>query len=401
MTSSAESVVILRRGKEKPVLNRHPWIFSGAIERITGNPADGNIVMVADANGRPLARGYINRRSQISVRLLTWDLEEPIDDRFWRGRLERAVAGRRLLGLEWGDTTAYRLVNAESDDMPGLMVDRYGPYLAVQFLTLGVEVRREAILDALEEVAQPAGIYERDDLSVRRKEGLEQRVGLLRGEAPPDELEILEKGRRFLVDIKRGQKTGFYLDQRENRERVARYARGREALNCFAYTGGFTVYAAGAGAMSIVNVDESADALRLCTRNMALNGLETTPAETLVADVFQELRRYRAMGRSFDLIILDPPKFAASEAQLMAAARGYKDINLLAMQLLRPEGVLATFSCSGQVSLDLFQKIVFGASVDAGRPAQILETLTQGPDHPVLLSFPESAYLKGLICRVL
>jgi len=211
----------------------------------------------------------------------------------------------------------------------------------------------------------------------------------------------MEQGRRFLVDVRRGQKTGFYLDQRENRGRVGRYAAGRETLNCFAYSGGFAVYAAGAGASTVVNVDVSADALALGARNLALNGLEGTPAEYVIGDVFQELRRYRAMGRQFDLIILDPPKFAASEGQVMAAARGYKDINMLAMQLLRPEGVLATFSCSGAVSLDLFQKIVFGASVDAGRQAQIVETLTQAGDHPILLTFPESAYLKGFICRVL
>ena len=401
MSQSSEATVVLRPGKEKPVLNRHPWVFSGAIERVLGEAADGDVARVISAGGEFLARGYVNRRSQITLRVLSWDEDEAIDAAFWERRLRRALDGRRLLGLPGAETTACRLVNAEADLMPGLIVDQYGPYLAVQFLTLGIERWREAILDALERVLAPAGIYERDDVPVRRKEGLEERVGVLRGAEPPDELEILERGRRFLVDIKKGQKTGFFLDQRDNRARVARYAAGRQVLNAFAYTGGFAVYAAGAGAAGVVNVDTSADALSLGRRNLALNGLDSVPAEHLVGDVFHELRRYRATGRQFDLIILDPPKFAQSEAQVMAATRGYKDINLLAMQLLRPDGVLATFSCSGQVSADLFQKVVFAAGVDAGRQAQILETLTAAGDHPVLLSFPESAYLKGLIVRVL
>jgi len=401
VNKASEAIVVLRSKKDKPVANRHPWVFSGAIQRVVGDPADGDVVMVANVEGQPLARGYINRRSQITIRLLTWNLEEPVDCSFWRRRLEESLAGRRLLGLDQQRTTAYRIANAESDGLPGLVVDRYDSYLVVQFLTLGIERWRETILDLLEELLQPAGIYERDDVAVRQKEGLEERTGVLRGKDPPDELEILENGWRFLVDVKRGQKTGFYLDQRENRARVARYASGREALNCFAYTGGFSVYAAGAGAASITNTDVSADALRLCADNMALNDLSDVAMENRVGNVFEELRRYRSQGRQFDLIVLDPPKFAAAQSQVRAATRGYKDINLLAMQLLRPNGLLATFSCSGLVSADLFQKVLFGASVDAGRRVQILEMLTQASDHPILLSFPESAYLKGAVCRVL
>jgi 23S rRNA (cytosine1962-C5)-methyltransferase len=392
--------VTLRPGKEKPARNRHPWIFSGAIERVDGQPQDGDVVTVASADGQFLGRAYINQRSQITLRILTWEEGEAIDTAFWRARLARASAGRRLLDLG-AETTAYRLVNAEADLAPGLVVDRYGDYLVVQFLTVGIERWRDTILDVLAELCAPAGIYERDDVPVRAKEGLRERVGCLRGQEPPAEIEALERGRRFLVDIRCGQKTGFYLDQRDNRLRVSRYAAGREMLNCFAYSGGFAVYAAGAGASRLVNVDVSADALTLGARNLALNGLDGTPAEHCVADVFQELRRLRDAGRQFDLIVLDPPKFAASEAQVMAAARGYKDINLLALQLLRRDGVLATFSCSGGVSLDLFQKIVFGASVDAHRSVQIIETLTQAGDHPTLLSFPEAAYLKGFILRAL
>jgi 23S rRNA (cytosine1962-C5)-methyltransferase len=282
-----------------------------------------------------------------------------------------------------------------------LVVDCYGPFLVVQFLTLGVERRREEILDALEEVLQPAGIYERSDVEVRGKEGLPLRTGLARGEMPPAELEVRENRWRFIVDVQHGQKTGFYLDQRVNRERVGRYAGGAEVLNCFSYTGGFGVYAAAGGARRIVNIDSSASALEWCARHLERNGFGDVPAEQVEGDVFQVLRRYRQEGRQFDLIILDPPKFATTQANVMAAARGYKDINLVAIQLLRPGGILATFSCSGLISADLFQKIVFGASADARRPVQILEYLAQSPDHPVLLSFPESAYLKGLICRVL
>ena len=401
MIASRSATVILKPKKDRPIVNHHPWVFSGAIDHIIGSSADGDIVTVADAASRPLAVGYYNRRSQIVVRLLSWDVDDPIDRSFWRRRLEQSVVGRQMLGLDDDPTTAYRIVNAESDGIPGLVVDRYGPYLVVQFLTLGIERWRDSILDLLEELLEPAGIYERDDVAVRMKEGLEEQVGLLRGKEPPDQLEILEAGRRFLVDVKHGQKTGFYLDQRVNRAHVALWASGREVLNCFAYTGGFSVYAASAGAASVTNVDTSEDALKLSAENMLLNGLGDIPTENRAVNVFQDMRAFRDQGRRFDLIILDPPKFAKSQAGVRSATRGYKDINLLAMQLLRPDGLLATFSCSGLISRDLFQKVLFGASVDAGRPVQILETLSQSPDHPVLLSFPESAYLKGAICRVL
>ncbi|MGB9594017.1 MAG: class I SAM-dependent rRNA methyltransferase, partial [Anaerolineae bacterium] len=256
-------------------------------------------------------------------------------------------------------------------------------------------------VDALVQLLHPAGVYERSDVDVRRKEGLQPAAGPIWGKEPPDTVEILEHARKFLVDIKRGQKTGFYLDQRDNRRRIAQYAADKDMLNCFCYTGGFSVYAGAAGALRIVNVDTSRDALALARRNMALNGLTMADDEYVEGDVFQVLRRYRDEGRTFDLVVLDPPKFAISQSQVQAATRGYKDINLLAMQILRPGGILATFSCSGLVSPDLFQKVVFGASVDAGRDVQILEKLSQASDHPILLSFPESEYLKGFICRVI
>jgi 23S rRNA (cytosine1962-C5)-methyltransferase len=396
----ALAVVVLRPGKEKPVLQRHPWVFSGAIARVEGKPADGDSVIVADSRGQPLACGGYNSRSQIRVRIWTWDAAEAVDADFFAERIRRACERRDAL-RRTNHTTAYRLVNAESDLLPGLVVDRYADFLVVQFLTMGAERWRREILDALAQLLMPAGIYERSDVDVRSKEGLSPVRGPVWGKGPPDAVEILEHARKFLVDVKGGQKTGFYLDQRDNRRRIAGYSADRDILNCFCYSGGFSVYAGAAGAMRIVNVDSSRDALHLARRNMALNGLHVNDDEYVEADVFQALRRYRDEGRTFDLVILDPPKFAFSQAQVQSATRGYKDINLVAMQILRPGGILATFSCSGLVSPDLFQKVVFGASVDAERDVQVIERLSQAGDHPILLSFPESEYLKGLICRVL
>lgn len=391
--------VLLKRGREKPVLNRHPWIFSGAIKRIEGQYENGDVVEVADYRGRFLARGYLNRHSQITVRLLTWDEDEPVEENFWRGRLERAIASRQALA-EDPRTNAYRLVNAEADLLPGLILDRYGDYLVAQFLTLGIERWKADLVSLMADLLEPRGIYERSDVEVREKEGLAQVTGLLYGEEPPDLIEITENGYRFLVDVKRGQKTGFYLDQRDNRQKLTRYCHGKEVLNCFAYTGAFAVYAAAAGAGRITNVESSSEALELAQRNMALNGFADRDDEYVEGDVFQVLREYREQGRTFDLIILDPPKFAYSQDQVEAACRGYKDINLLAMQLIAPGGILFTFSCSGLVSLDLFQKVLFAASVDAGRDVQMIEKLSQSSDHPILLTFPESEYLKGFVCRV-
>jgi len=392
--------ILLRAGKERPVQLRHPWLFSGAVARIEDEANDGDVVDVISAGGEWLARGYLNRSSQITVRLLTWDAGEQIDGEFWRRRLERAIAGRAALAADPA-TTAYRLVHAESDGLPGLVVDRYDDWLVTQFLTLGIEHQKEAIVELLMELAEPRGITERSDVAVRRKEGLEPRRGLLAGDAPPTLVEVQEHGHRFAVDIAAGQKTGFYLDQRQNRRRVAAYAAGREALNGFAYTGAFAVYVLAAGARYVTNVESSTEALELAEHNLALNGFDPDQqAEQMAGNVFEVLRGYRDAGRQFDLVILDPPKFAETRGQVEAATRGYKDINLLALQLLRPGGILVTFSCSGLVSEELFQKVVFGASVDAGRNVQVLERLGQPPDHPVLLAFPEGAYLKGFICRV-
>ena len=427
--------VILKPGRDKPIRQHHPWIFSGAVLRVKGDVTDGDVVDVVASDGTWLARGMLNRQSQIVVRLLTWKQDEAIDEAFWRSRLERAMAGRALLASS-GDTTAYRLVSADSDGLPGLIVDRYGDWLVMQFLTLGAERWKQEIVGQVanlpyargvldvrakeglpqttgaerwkqEIVGQVAnlpyarGVYERSDVDVRAKEGLPQTMGVLSGDEPPDLVQIRENGLRFLVDVKRGHKTGFYLDQRDNRRKVAPYLRGREVLNCFAYTGAFAVYAMSAGARRVTNVDTSADALELARKNADLTGLaDLSGLEYVVGDVFAELRRFRAEGRLFDAIILDPPKFAHNDQQLKRAARGYQDINRVAMNILRPDGILATFSCSGLVSPDLFQKIVFSASLQAGRDVQIVEKLGQSSDHPILATLPESEYLKGFLCRV-
>ena len=395
------SGVVLKPGREKPVLNRHPWVYSGAIRQVSGDPENGEILPVRDSQGQFLAWGYFNGHSQIALRLCSWDPDERIDTGFWRRRLARAWLGRK--GLEGkSSTTAYRLVNAESDGLPGLIVDRYGSWLVVQFLTMGMETRRDEMTLLLDELAPDAvGIYERSDVDVRKKEGLSPRVGPLRGSTPPPEVIIYENGLEFAVDLVTGHKTGFYLDQRESRLTLEKYAAGSEMLNCFAYSGAFAVYAARGGAKKVTNVESSAEALRTAQRNMVLNGYADREAEYIEADVFQQLRRYRDARRQFDLVVLDPPKFAHSQRGVNRAARGYKDINWLAMRLLRPGGTLFSFSCSGSISAELFQKILFGAALDAGRDVQIIGSLTQGPDHPILLTFPESAYLKGVICRVM
>ena len=392
--------LFLKSGREKSVQNRHPWVFSGAVGQIQGDAADGDLVAVRDAQGRFLARGYLNRQSQIAVRLLSWEEREAVDAAFWQRRIASAVARRQPL-LDDGETTACRLIYAESDLLPGLIVDRYDDLLVVQCLTLGIARRREEIVQALIDVLSPAGIYERSDADVRAHEGLPAAVGTLYGREPSPEIAILENGYHFLVDVKGGQKTGFYLDQRGNRQALARYAKGREVLDAFAYTGAFGIYAATAGAGPVTHLDTSAEALALARRNASLNGLHRPENAFVQGNAFQVLRQYRDQGRAFDLIILDPPKFAPTRKHVHRAARAYKDLNLLALKLLRPDGILFTFSCSGGVDAALFQKIVFAASVDARRDVQAIASLAQGADHPILLSFPESAYLKGMVCRVL
>lgn len=391
----------LKPGREKSVLNRHPWLFSGAIARVEGEPRPGDLVQVVDSNGRFLATGYFNPHSQIRVRLLSWDVDEQIDEAFWHGRLHRAKQHRQQLNLEPA-TTAYRLVHAEADNLPGLIVDKYGDFLVMQSLTAGIEAHKEVILDKLNQIWSPIGIVERSDADVRQKEGLPAINRVASGETPPETIVIQENDIQFGVNLLSGHKSGFYLDQRENRTAVCqpRHVANKSFLNVFAYTGGFGLYAIANGARQVTHIDSSYDALTLAEQNVERNGWERPQDEYLAGDAFDVLRHYRDTNQMFDVIVLDPPKFAHSQRDVERACRGYKDLNWLALRLLPPGGLLATFSCSGLVSADLFQKVLFGAAVDAGQQVQMIQTLTQGPDHPVLLTFPESAYLKGFLCRV-
>lgn len=391
--------VILKAGREKSIRRRHPWIFSGAIERVGGQVVAGSTVRVVAQTGEFLAYAAISPSSQIRLRLWSLDAAESVDATFIRERLDRSIDLRRKLDL-LGKHSACRLVFSESDGLPGTIVDRYGECLVSQFLSAGAEYWRDTLVAALDELLAPRAIFERSDASVRKKEGLEPRRGLLRGTAPAAPLEYLAGGVRQLVDIEQGQKTGSYLDQNVNRLRVAKYANGASVLDAYSYSGGFAISALLHGATSATLIDSSADALENAKRQAQLNGV-SEQCKFCIANVPEELRRLRDSQQRFDLVILDPPKFVSSVQQLKSGCRGYKDINMLGLQLLNPGGVLATFSCSGHVSSELFQKIVAGAAIDVRRDAQIIERMSQAPDHPVLLQFPEAEYLKGLIVRVI
>lgn len=388
--------LILKPGREKSLLRRHPWIFSGAIAHVDESPASGSTVSVFSSKGDFLAQAAYSPTSQIRARAWTF-VDEAVDADFLRKKIRAAIEMRRRLKVE-GLSNAYRLIYAESDGLPGLIVDRYGDVLILQSLTTGSEFWKQTIADILLEETGLSAIYERSDADVRELEGLPPIVGSLRGHLSSFLFPIHEHGLQFNVNFQSGHKTGFYLDQRANRLRVRELAQGRDVLDCFCYTGGFTVNALAGGAKSVLSVDSSAEALKLVSENVARNGLSASSHACCEGDVFQLLRKFRDEGRSFDLIILDPPKFAPTAAQAEKAARGYKDINLLAFKLLRAGGLLVTFSCSGRVDASLFQRIVAGAALDAGAEAQIVERLSQAADHPVALHFPEGAYLKGLVC---
>lgn len=389
--------LILKPGRERSLHRRHPWVFSGAVDKVQGDPQPGVTVQLRSAAGEFLAWAAFSPQSQIQARVWSWDEAETIDAGFLRRRLQRAIEARSSLAAH---TNSWRLVHAESDGLPGLVVDRYGDVLVLQCLSWGAEAWRETFLELLAEIVQPHAIYERSDADVRRLEGLPERAGPAWGELPADMLRIQEHELQFAVHLAAGHKTGFYLDQRANRLLLRSLAAGAQVLDCFAYTGGFAANALRGGATAVTLVEESEAALELARQNMQLNDLGADAAEFLRGDVFQVLRRFRDEGRQFDVIVLDPPKFAPTKAQAERAARGYKDINLLALKLLRPGGQLLSFSCSGGVDAGLFQKIVAGSALDAGVEARILQRLGAGPDHPVALNFPEGEYLKGLRIEV-
>ena len=390
--------LVLQQGREKSLQRHHPWVFSGAVERLEGNAISGDTVQICDTQGGFLAWGAYNSQSQIVARVWSWQAEEKIDADFFRRKISNAVATRKALKLDQ-HSNGMRLIHGESDGLPGLIVDQYATVLVLQLGSAGAERWRNTLADILQELCSPVCIYERSDSDGRELEGLRKRNEVLRGKLP-ENLSVTEIGIRIAVDVATGQKTGFYLDQRDNRKLIGELSEGRDVLNCFCYTGGFSLYALRGGAKSVLSIDSSAEALQLAQRNVELNGLDASRAEWQDKDVFEALRKLRDQNRKFDLIVLDPPKFAPTAAFAEKAARAYKDINLLGFKLLRPGGILATFSCSGGISDDLFQKIIAGAALDAGVQAQIVHKVHAAADHPVLLSFPEGAYLKGLVLRV-
>jgi 23S rRNA (cytosine1962-C5)-methyltransferase len=393
------ATVILKPKRARPFFGRHPWVLDSAVQRVEGSPADGDVVDLATHDGTFVARGLWNAASRLRVRLYAFDPSVPLDDALWRKRLEAAVALRRSLGLD-DRAGAARLVNSEGDDLSGLIVDRYGEYLAVQVTALAMARRLEALADMLGEIVAPRGILLRGaERGLAKLEGLQLPDRVLRGAGPPGPIFVTEHGLKFGVDLAEGQKTGYYLDQRDNRHAAARYARGRRVLDMFCYSGGFAVAAAVAGgARSVLAVDSSAKAAALAKANADLNGAASVTVET--ADAFEKLDALRAAGERFGMVVLDPPKFARSRAALDDALRAYHRINRVAVDLLEPGGVLVTCSCSGSVSREVFLEMLGGVAQRSGRGLQILESRGAAPDHPVSASCLEGEYLKCVIARV-
>ena len=387
--------IILKRGKEKPILRGHPWVFSGAVAKVEGEITPGDVGELYSAEGQFLGIGHFNPHSQIILRVLTQKKEDLGID-FFRERLSKAASLREI----WlkGKSNAYRMVNGEGDFLPGLIVDCYNKIFVVQFLTAGMERLKELLIDLLVKDFLPQSIYERSDVATRKEEGLPEATGLLYGKEIPDRNEIEEYGCRFKVDLKRGQKTGFYLDQRENRLALKELSNGKKIVDCFSYTGAFSVHAGLGGVKEITLIDSSKEALDMAEEQFDINHLGEIQRRLIHGDAFKVMRD---LGEEYDIVILDPPPFAKKKGHLQSASRGYKDLNLQAFRLLKKEGLLLTFSCSHHISWDLFQKIVFAAAVDAGRRVQLLSRRGHPIDHPIDLCHPEGEYLRGLICRVL
>jgi 23S rRNA (cytosine1962-C5)-methyltransferase len=401
--ATSMNIITLKPAKEKSLLRRHPWIYANAIEHVEGKPAPGATVLVRAHDGRFMARASYSPESQIRARVWSFDETEPVDHAFFKRRVQRAIAHRQTMVR---DTGATRLIFGEADGLPGLIVDYYiaddthRGQLVCQFMATGVESWKAPIVQALIATTGCPNVYERSDVSIRQKEGLEPITGVLAGDSPPDTLIADECGVRYHVDVRCGHKTGFYVDQRDNRVLVRQYAENRDVLNCFCYTGGFSLAALKGGANRVVSIDSSGEALALAQKNVTANGLDPARAEWLDADAFKTLRRLHDEGDRFDLIVLDPPKFAPSREHVDRAARAYKEINLTGFKLLRPGGLLFTYSCSGAIDAELFQKIIAGAAADAKVDARILKRLGAGVDHPLLTAFPEGEYLKGLLLQI-
>jgi 23S rRNA (cytosine1962-C5)-methyltransferase len=391
--------VKLKKNRQKSLERKHPWVFSGAIDHVKENPKNGETVKVISADGKFLSWAAFSIKSQISLRVWSFNENEIIDSKFFKEMILQAIEYREQF-VDLSNTNAYRLINAESDGLPGLIVDKYNDFIVCQFLSSGAEFWKQEIVAQLSALLNPTGIFERSDVEVREKEGLEPISGVLFGKIPSDLIEIVENGIKFLVDIKNGHKTGFYLDQRENRKLVESLTNQKEVLNCFSYSGGFSAYAIKGGAIKVTNIDSSAEALSLAEKNLSLNQIDSSKYENVADDVFKYLRKLRDANKQFDIIILDPPKFADSASQVEKASRGYKDINLLAIKLLKKNGLLFTFSCSGHITTDLFNKIISDAALDSGKTVHIIKHLTQSMDHTISTNFPEGLYLKGLLCRV-
>jgi 23S rRNA (cytosine1962-C5)-methyltransferase len=391
--------ISLNVGREKSLLRKHPWIFSKAVNKIKGKPMLGDTVDVFDSKGNWLAKGAYSPESQIRIRVWSFDENQEIDHDFFFDKLQKAQA-RRDWFIAQGNLTGYRLIAGESDGLPGVTIDKYDNFIVCQLLSAGADFHRYTIVNCLTELYPGCHIYERSDVDVRKKEGLEPVTGWLTEPQDSTECVIEEHGIKIHVDIATGHKTGFYLDQRDSRLAAGRFSKDKTVLNCFSYTSTFALHCAANNAKEVINVDVSQAALDMGKRNLELNGLSGANVSFVKEDVFKLLRKYREEKRRFDMIILDPPKFVESKAQLTGACRGYKDINMLAMQLLNPGGLLLTFSCSGLMEASLFQKVVADAALDAKRNAYFVERLQQAADHPISSNYPEGYYLKGLVCQI-
>ncbi|QNK65037.1 class I SAM-dependent rRNA methyltransferase [Pedobacter sp. PAMC26386] len=392
--------VVLKKGKEKAVHQKHPWIFSGAIDKVKGNPLNGEVIKVLAADLSFLGYGYYNGQSRVAVRLLEWEEDNIIDKAWYEVRLRNAIASRAHL-LSDQETNTCRLVFSEADYLPGLIVDKYADYLSLQILSAGMENVKAELIEILIAELNPIGIFDKSDANARTHENLEVSQGLLWGETPPEFIEVKENGVRYHINIADGQKSGFYCDQRDNREILAAYTKDKEVLDCFCYSGGFTLNSLKHGAKHVTSVDSSALAIETLKHNLGLNGFMEHQQDSIQSDVNKQLRVFKEDGKTFDVIILDPPKYAPSRSALDRAARAYKDLNRLGMLLLKKGGILATYSCSGAVDLETFKQIIAWAALDAGREVQIIKQFHQPEDHPVRISFPEGEYLKGLLLRVL